>query len=323
MEDHIRTTSEANDLICSRSDLAKLLNVDSRFIEKVVSHRERFYSEFSIPKSNGDLRTIRPPCRNLRQMQRILLNEFYRRTKLRSCLHGGLRGRSIVSHARAHVGREMVATLDIRSFFPSTTSDHLSQALIAIGFRGDALSDVVGLTMLDGQLPQGAPTSSLLANLAFAPGDTDFINLCRRKRLRYSRYVDDIAISGDYDFHHLRGEFVSLILKQGYAVSPEKIHFMPRHTRQVVTGLVVNQQLRPTRQFLQELNNEIRLCIEFGASLVAKIQGETVRQIKNRLSGRVSHVLHIDPALGRRLQGRLYGVDWRSMQIDSNQLSVK
>jgi RNA-directed DNA polymerase len=312
MDGHIRTTPAADRVIRTRSELARLLDSNGDFIAGVVADPGKFYTAFPVPKPNGELRMIRPPRRSLRHLQRTLLQELYRRVRVRSCLHGGIRGRSIVTHATSHVGRHMVATLDIRKFFPSTTAAHLIPVLTALGFVEDALCDVLALVLLDGQLPQGAPTSSLLANLAFAPGDTNFIELCLPRKLRYSRYVDDIAISGAGDFHHLRGRFETAITSAGYAVAAEKIHFMPHHVRQVVTGLVVNEKLRPTQQFIADLKGEIRLCIEHGARLIALGQGLTVRQLKNRLTGRVAHVCHIDPALGRQFRGMLCGVEWRS-----------
>ena len=146
------------------------------------------------------------------------------------------------------------------------------------------------LVTLKNELPQGAPTSSLLANLAFAPGDTRFIELCSKRRLAYTRYVDDIAISGESDFHDLRDRFVKIIESTGYGVANEKIRFMPKHDRQIVTGLIVNDRMRPTSEFIRELKHDIRLCLEHGALTMAEAEGLTVTTMKNKLTGRVAHV---------------------------------
>jgi hypothetical protein len=312
MDGHIRPTSLASRTIRTRAELAALLDVPRDFIASVVADPAAFYTEFAIPKPNGELRTIRPPRRPLRNLQRRLLVELCRRVHVRSCLHGGIRDRSIVTHAQPHVAQEMVATLDIRKFFPSTNPALVIPVLVAAGFTAQALTDVLALVMLDGELPQGAPTSCLLANLSFAPGDSLFIHLCRRRRLRYSRYVDDIAISGAGNFAELRGSFVQVITSAGYAVAPDKIRFMARHERQIVTGLIVNDKLRPTPQYIRQLKGDIRTCLEHGAALIAAGDGLTVAQLKSQLTGRVAHVRHVDPETGRRLRGMLCGVDWKS-----------
>lgn len=312
MDGVIRTTYSANQLIASRRELALCLRTGVDTIAGIVARPADFYTEFSIPKKGGGERTIRPPLRVLRALQRTLLERICDRVRLRSCLHGSIRGRSIITHASAHVGREMVATLDIRKFFPSTTEAHVAPVLMAVGFRGNALEDALQLVLLDGRLPEGAPTSPLLANLAFSGGDNRFIRICRRLHLEYSRYVDDIAVSGDYDFHDLRGPFVDAIVASGYTVAEEKIRFAPGSRRQVITGLTVNQQLRPTKAFVASLKEDIRLCLDMGAATVADIHGLAVPKLKAQLSGRVAHVRHVDSKLGSRLRGMLCGIDWRS-----------
>jgi hypothetical protein len=312
MDGSIRLTAAARHAITSRQQLAEALGAAVKFIADVAASPAAYYTEFTIPKANGEPRLIRPPRRSLRTVQRSLLSLLYDRVSVRSCLHGGLPGRSTVTHAVAHVGQHLVATLDLRKFFPSTTPGHLAPMLASLGFAGEVAEDLLQLVTLDGGLPQGAPTSSLLANLAFSAGDSRFIDLCRRRRLRYSRYVDDIAISGECDFHDLRGPFIAAIRLAGYGVADEKVRFMPNGTRQVVTGLVVNDRLRPTQRFVAELRHDIRMCLDLGASCVAAVSGETVGTLKSRLTGRVAHVQHIDAHLGRELRGRLCGVNWRS-----------
>jgi RNA-directed DNA polymerase len=312
MDDHIRKTLAADKIVSTRNALAVLLGINADVISDFVADPARHYTEFPVPKSNGEFRIIRPPRRRLRKLQRALLGLIYKRVQLRSCLHGGVRGHSIVTHARPHVGRFLVATLDIRKFYPSTTPKHLEPVLTAIGFLDKAAEDLLRLVSLNNELPQGAPTSSLLANLAFAPGDTRFIEICGERHLSYSRYVDDIAISGEDDFRDLRSLFINAIESAGFSVADEKIHFMPKHDRQIVTGLLVNDRLRPTPEFIRELKHIIRLCLEHGAILVAESEGLTVTTLKNKLTGRVAHVRNIDRQLGKRLYGMLCGVTWRS-----------
>jgi RNA-directed DNA polymerase len=311
-EGRIQTTAIADNVISTRPHLAELLSEGPELISAIQRRPSDFYTKFTVPKPNGELRTIRPPRKVLRHIQRTLLQEFYRRVRVRSCLHGGIRGRSILTHAIPHVGRQMVATLDIRKFFPSTTCLHIEPIIKDLGFSDEAAEVILSLVMFDNELPQGAPTSSLLANLAFNAGDSSFIKICQKKKLRYTRYVDDIAISGDCDFSELRGPFVKAIESTNYSIANEKIHFMPQGVRQTITGLVVNERMRPTRKFVNNLNTTIRFCLEHGASLAAAIEGLSVRQLKNRLTGQVNYLLQSDSVLGKKMKGKLYGVDWRS-----------
>lgn len=313
MDRHIRKTKEAEHVIWTRAELVSLLKLDEQVVDRIVSSPATFYSSFSIPKANGELREIRPPNRTLRVLQRLLLREFLKRVEFRSCLHGSIRGRSAVSHARVHVGRQMVATLDVRKFFPSTTVDHVAPVIHSLGFLGQAADDLIALLTLNDQVPQGGPASSLLANLAFAKSDSRFIELCRARRLRYTRYVDDIAVSGDQDFTELKGPFIEAIQLSRYCVAAEKIQFIPRSKRQVITGLVVNDKLRPTTSFLRQLRRDIHKCLEVGANGAALQLGITPVQLKRQLSGRVAYVRSVDCVVGNELRRKLFGIDWRGV----------
>jgi RNA-directed DNA polymerase len=311
MDGRIPITAEAENIVRTRLQLAELLGATPELISRICLAPSDFYTEFALPKPNGEMRTIRPPQKRLRSLQRNLLSEFYRRTRVRTCLHGGIRGKSVLTHAVSHVGRQMVATLDIRKFFPSTTWNHIESVVSDLGFRDEAAHDILLLVTLENQLPQGAPTSSFLANLAFNGGDVRFIKLCRRRKLRYSRYVDDIAVSGDSSFIDLRGPFMDAIELCNYSIAEEKVHFMSQSDRQIITGLVVNEKMRPTRQYITSLKQTIHFCIERGVEFAASIDGVTTRQLKNRLTGQVNYVRQVDPPLGKSLRGQLCGVDWR------------
>jgi RNA-directed DNA polymerase len=312
MEAPIQSKSAAKAVIQSRAQLATLLGVTVEFIATVSTDPNRFYSEFEIIKPNGESRPIKPPCKALRHLQRRVLKIGYERVTIRSCIHGGVPGKSIVSHARPHIDQHMVATLDVRKFYPSTKLSHLRPVLLALGFVEQAAEDLLKLVTLNGELPQGAPSSSLLANLSFAVADVEFIRLSRRYKLRYSRFVDDIALSGNFNLKQLRQQFIAAIGLANYEVAPTKIKFMGHNERQVVTGLVVNEKLRPTPEYLRRLKGDIRNCLQHGAQSIAHLDGLTVRQLKNQLTGRVAHVGSVDRAVGKKLRGMLCDVNWIS-----------
>ncbi len=297
--------------VCTREELGKILNISPEFIAAVIADKRSHYGYFEIPKSNGKVRRIQPPKAKLKLAQRSLLNFLYKSIRIPAFLHGGVPGRSPVSHARVHVGKRMVATLDIRDFFPSTRECHLSTFLQEVGFRDEALRDVIELATLDGTLTQGSPSSCLLANLSFLSADIAFRKVCRRYYLAYTRYVDDIAISGGSDFCHLKGLFIQIAKSSGYDVAENKTQFNLQGNRQVITGLIVNDKMRPTREYIWALKQDIHLCREAGPSFVADLHGLAVPAIKSQLNGRIAHLRRCDERLGRRLQRLLNDVPWK------------
>lgn len=307
---HLARKRSSQRSIGCRRELARLLAIDEAVVAELAAHPASNYGLLRIPKTDGRFREIRPPSRQLRFVQRRMLDELYKRLKIPAWLHGGVSQRSIFTHASVHVGKDMVATLDIADFFPGTPERHVAGVLGGAGFADSALSDMLALCMLDGGLPQGSPVSSLLANLAFCGVDHRIRKLCRRRGLAYSRYVDDIAVSGSADFTELRGPFIECIRQGGYLVATKKVHFLPRSMRQTVTGLVVNDRLRPTKEFISELKRTIHLCSEHGVVLAADIEGVQPYQLKARLNGRIQHIQRCDSAIGERLRRIMFGVDW-------------
>jgi RNA-directed DNA polymerase len=310
MPNLLQIRPESKTILSDSAALAAAVKVPPAELERFAADASRYYGYIEIPKASGGLRIIRPPVKRLRVIQRRLLRLLYARFRLAPHMHGGVPRKSIFTHARSHVDRVMVATLDVKNFFPSTKHQHIEPVVAAAGITEQAAECFLDLTLLDGSLPQGSPTSCLLANLAFLKVDAGFIRLCKRRGFAYSRYVDDIAISGDAPFQELRGPFERLIYDGGYEAAPGKVLFQPASQQQVVTGLIVNDRLRPTGGFIRELKHTIRTSIKHGPEIIALVEGINVRKLRLRLQGRVQHVAQCDAKIGRRLSGMMCGVRW-------------
>lgn len=248
------------------------------------------------------------------RIQRQLLTFLTTQKEWAPWVHGGVRGRSIFTNAQPHVGRSMVANLDVKDFFPTTTMMRVQDALERNHLPPDVAQLLAALTTYslargDRCLPQGSPTSTFLANLVFEEADDRFVRLCRRHNLRYTRYVDDVTISGDRDFRDLEGGFVEVLKDFGYSVSTEKVRFRGRNKRQIVTGLVVNDKLRPTKEFIFALKRLIRQCFwpgEVGIEITAGEQGQSVRQLRSTIEGRIAHLRRFDRRKAREVRALIY-----------------
>ena len=303
-------------VISSFDELCALLECAACVLEEILSNPSLHYSYLAVPKTDNSRREIRPPNWFLKAVQRRLLKHFYKHLRVPAYLHGGLPKRSIVTHAARHVDQYMVATLDIHDFYPCTGRRHVEPVLFEAGFHGEALSAVASLVLLDDSLPQGAPTSGLLANLAFVPTDRLIMRLCRRYLLLYTRFVDDLAISGATDLRSYLGAINQIICSFGYRLAEEKTRFFRKSERQIVTGLVVNDKLRPTREFIRDLKRRIRYCLEIGPEARAAIEGVSLGRLRQQLNGQVSHIQYVDKNLGEHL--RRLQMDQGSRGCDSS-----
>ena len=194
-------------------------------------------------------------------MQRALLDGLAYRLAATKHAHGFVPGRSILTHARLHCGTRCVVTADVRRFFPSVRKERVAEATGPLGLDETDAARFLKFVTRRGRLPQGAPTSPHLANLVFAPADVELASLARTHGWRYSRYADDLAFSGDGDAAALLREVGRVVRSHGFRLSERKTRVMPRRSRQLVTGLVVNERATVPREERRRLRGIVQSAL--------------------------------------------------------------
>jgi retron-type reverse transcriptase len=113
---------------------------------------------------------------------------------------------------------------------------------------------LTGLSLLDGKLPQGAPTSPQLANLVFLPCDGQIVNLAERHGVAYSRYADDLTFSADHPISPgFIGNVIRLIEGHSFRINQQKLRSAGPGQRLMTTGMVVNVTIHPVRRLRRQL----------------------------------------------------------------------
>lgn len=300
--------------IGSLAHLSSICNQPLPGLQTIADEPGPHYGSFKIPKGGGRFRLITPPKPELKRIHRRLLTFLSAHKEWPPWVHGGIPHRSIFTNAEPHVGRTMVANLDVRDFFPTTATTRVQEALERNHLPPDVarlLAELTTYSPAGGErcLPQGSPTSTFLANLVFEQADDRFVRLCRKHNLRYTRYVDDLTFSGDRNFRDLKGGLIQVVTDFGYCVSTEKVGFTGRNKRQIVTGLVVNDKLRPTRAFIVALKRLIRQCFwpdEVGIEITAAEQGMSIRQLRSTIDGRIAHLRRFDKRKAHEVKALIF-----------------
>lgn len=100
------------------------------------------------------------------------------------------------------------------------------------------------LTTIKRQVPQGIPTSTLIANLVFKPTGEKITQLAKENHIKFTMFVDDITLSSKIDFKSLLPLFLSLIRESGFAINHKKTHYKTKNP--IVTGVICqNNRLLP------------------------------------------------------------------------------
>ena len=240
--------TSANPQPTDRDDLASLLGVNEDRLSQLAGEAEKLYVRFPLKTRRRRPRWIEAPKPFLKLVQRRLLDRLLYEVPPHSAAHGFYPELSIVTNAQTHVRSDWVISFDLKDFFPTTDMGKVRQVLSKYyALEGNTLDTILRLTCRGGSLPQGAPTSPHLANLAFFDGDEWLANLAKQHKLSYTRYADDMTFSGNGlpdGFEDLVGQIVR---RAGYRLAGEKTKRMGRHQCQKVTGLVVNEGVRLPR----------------------------------------------------------------------------
>jgi hypothetical protein len=162
-------------------------------------------------------------------------------------------------------------------------------------------------------LPQGAPTSPAIANLAAFRLDCRLSGLARSLDATYSRYADDLTISGGPELARGSRRLTQLVAviatEEGFMLNHRKTSFHQRSGRQTVTGVVVNARPNFPRAEFDHLKAILTNCIRHDPAAQNRIPHKDFRAY---LAGKIAHVAAINPSRGRRLWELFVRIEWPS-----------
>ncbi|MBA2868014.1 retron St85 family RNA-directed DNA polymerase [Methanococcus maripaludis] len=222
--------------------LCSLSNSPTKQIGFYLVNKDKAYSTFNVRKKNGGLREICAPTKNLKCLQRWILDNILYKLNIGEYAHGFVPGKSIVTNATIHVNQELVLGIDLKDFFPSIQFNSIYYVFKSAGYTKESAWLLADICTYNWKLPQGAPTSPTLANLVALNLDKDLARYCSKRNLKYSRYADDITISGHSKLAYYKKKIIEIIEKH-FNINEDKTRMFSQGSKQKVTGLVVNDKV--------------------------------------------------------------------------------
>jgi hypothetical protein len=230
-----------------------------------IDRRARHYRIFDVAKRGGGRRPIESPRIFLKVVQRFILHHILADRPVHEAVYSFVPStaaaprRNAITNARQHLGGSYLAKIDISDFFGSLRYRWVQEVYDGISVitpgAGQLLARLSTIPHENGPwtyLPQGAPTSPMISNLALRSFDDYMAGLSADLGVVYTRYADDIAISG----RDRRSVKVAALLARRQLTSEplrltvhaRKSRFVGPAEQQRVTGVVVNEQALPPRK---------------------------------------------------------------------------
>lgn len=136
--------------------------------------------------------------------------------------------------------------------------------------------------------------------------DARIAGYARAAGAAYTRYADDLVLSGDGDLRRRVPRLVEavgeLALEEGFALQPAKTSVRTAAERQTVLGTVVND--RPT--IPRDEYDRLRAILHNAALTGLEAQNRDDHpDFRGQLAGKVAWVASLDPGRGARLRAAL------------------
>ena len=299
---------------------------------------ERKYSTFEIPKKTGGMRIIKAPDKRLALLQRRLANLLYacleelknsRPIRYRSLAHGFEKKRSIVTNAALHKRRRYVLNFDLEDFFPSINFGRVYGFFIKDkNFQTSAkvATLIAQIACHENSLPQGSPCSPVIANLITHILDARLARIAKKFKCTYSRYADDITFStGQKIFpaaisfpvppenqEWMLGErILKAVTSSGFLVNNKKTRMQFRTSRQLTTGLMVNDKVNIRQEYWLAARQMCRSLFEEGVYYKWRVVGPESGEASSRrekieyvtlshIRGVMAHIYHVKNSSDKR-----------------------
>jgi RNA-directed DNA polymerase len=275
-------------------------------LRRIANNCSSYYRPFEQRKrGGGGVRHIDIPNKLLKQLLKRINRQILQTVDLPASLMGATKGKSIRDNGALHVAQPIVVVGDIEQFFPSVRPERVFHILVEVfGCSGDIAATLTRLMTNKYRLPQGSPTSSMLASLALLPLHDSLRAMAKRKGCVASAWCDDIAVSGGLDAISVMRWLANEASHHGYRLSKSKTRIMAHwKAAQRITGTTVNSRVSRGRR---ELSRVRRKVLEFGKATPA------ARSRIASIKGDIYHTMHLNQKQGesllRLLRKRLPGV---------------
>lgn len=290
--------------------LVRELNLSPGQAVKLVASAPYRYKHYTIPKRQSGVRHIHHPSRELKVVQRWLVDNFISQLPVHECVYSYRTGRNITQHADVHSRSNYLLSFDFSNFFPSIThswvveylrgesengriqlDDEAIRMVARLVCRYDSASSTLALSI-------GAPSSPALSNAILYSLDHDVSQMAYEAGVLYTRYADDVYFSTTHPkiLQEVENEFRRIVglVSPGLRLNETKTNRKSRKARRTVTGLV----LTPTHEVSigRSRKREIRTRV----FLFSK--GELTKEDSLSLSGLLSFASDAEPSFIFRLR---------------------
>jgi RNA-directed DNA polymerase len=343
-------------VILTLNHLAHLSGVAVDDLQAVIFRHEDPYRVFRVKKRgtpNGiaapprRFRTICVPTIVIMRVQRWIAQNVLNVIAPHKASFAFAPKRDLVGAAKRHLEAKWLVKMDVRHFFESISERQVYFVFRSLGY-GSLLSFQLarlctrrsrhlivdprsrggrgkpGLPyrqLIQGTLPQGAPTSPMLANLVMRMFDERVEALALQEGWTYTRYADDLAFSRRDPCSRraaiqLTRTVERQLFREGLKNNRQKTSIAPPGSRKIVLGLLVDREKpRLTREFRDNIETHLYALLSPKIGVTKHLtqrKFSSVIGMRRHIEGLIAFAHQVDKVYGALLYAQLDSVDWNS-----------
>lgn len=241
--------------------LCYVLRLREEELNNIIKHLNGFYYEatsvkqkYGRPQQNKDgtykTRTLHPSTGRLKSIQKAIHSNILSKLPVPSYAFGSIKGKNNIQNAEQHLANKYFFCADLKDFFPTINNHMVFETFVSYGFSPTVSRLLTQLTTYKGALPQGTPTSPLLANLVFFSTGLKMVKRIEPYNITFTTFLDDLSFSSKSDFKFLAQQLLDVIKSDGYVLSHKKISYKVKNPE--ITGInLLHGRMFPHSRVLQ------------------------------------------------------------------------
>jgi len=268
------------------------------------------YKTFTIKKRDGTDRHVAQPAREVKIIQRWLIDDLRRSLPIHPSVMAYEPRTSIKENAKRHVASNFLLKMDFTNFFPSISVADIELHLETHCLADYDLSERKLISRACTWLPDrsaslqlciGAPSSPLISNSIMYDFDQIISERAKNEQVTYTRYADDLTFSCNEkgvlsSYSELVSKTLADLVYPRIAINKDKTVHASRACRRMVTGVTLTPD--GNLSIGRERKREIR------AMYHRSTKGQLNDEQLEILNGLLAFAESIEPGFSKRLKDR-------------------
>lgn len=277
-------------------ELAHQIGVPLDVIHKIVEEKSKHFVKRTGKDKKGEDREFYQASPELEAIHEKFLKKVLYRLKIPYSFQGGVKKRSLFSHANIHSNKRNIAVFDIKKFFPSVTPEKVFFTFRELGCQKDVANFIKDLVTADGHLPQGFKTSPFVSVLVLLKTDSRLSGFLNKLGFNHSFWIDDLTVSGNASLDSRVCNYIKKIFQRdGFVIHKDENNPIDRSEQQVVTKIIVNKNPNLVKEKRENIEKVVYVCNLIGIREFRRqyYPNLTLGEIVDRVSGQISYYVSL------------------------------